>query len=458
MKSPARTAMLILLLQSLAAALGASICFAQVYQNEFGSTGAGNGQFNTPVGIAIDASDNVYVVDTGNNRVQVFDSAGVYQSQFGTAGAGNGQFSSPRSIAIDSAGNIFVTDFGNNRVQRFDSAGVYQGQWGTAGLAAGQFNGPHGIATDSAGGVYVADTGNNRVQKFTGATGALIFAWGTAGSANGQFTTPFAVAVDASDRVYVSDSTGRIQRFDATGLSATYLSTWGGSGRSDGQFLGIRGIDVDPSGNLFATDFSNSRVQQLDSSGSYLVKWGIFGPSAGMFDAPAGVAVNSAGTIYVVDSNNDRVQLFVAPQPATYDATGTWNFLWTNKRTLAQVGIVCTASADSTATMTISQTGDLVTATVLNASYSGFVSGSTYNISRASTEFGTFDYSEEFILTLTSASSGAGNSYSGVTDNAGTYCLGDGVVTIPSQVTGGGGESSGGGGGGGGGCFINSIF
>jgi hypothetical protein len=324
-----------------------------------------------------------------------------------------------------------------------------------ANIGVGALDGPHGIAVDSIGNIYVTDTANSRVVKFNN-NGAQLSQWGSAGTANGQFTTPFAIAVDGSDRVYVSDSTGRIQRFTDIG---TYLGTWGGSGRSDGQFLGIRGIDVDPSGNLFATDFSNSRVQKLDSSGNYLVKWGIFGvpaigfPANGMFDAPAGVAVNSAGTIYVVDSNNDRVQSFVAPQPATYDATGTWNLAWTNKRTIDQVGFTCNPSADSSGSMSITQSGEKIVAVIEGAPYSGFVTGSIYNISRASTEFVTLDYSEELIFNLTSATSGSGNSYSGVTDNAGSYCLGDGVVTISKQVSGGGNDS-----GGGGGCFISSTF
>ena len=278
----------------------------------------------------------------------------------------------------------------------------------------------------------MADSGNNRVVKYNN-NGVQQAQWGSTGTANSQFTTPYAIAVDGSNLVYVSDSTGRIQRFDSSG---TYLGTWGSSGRADGQFLGIRGMDVDSSGNLFATELSNSRVQKLDSSGNYLLKWGIFGFDAGMFDTAAGVAVNGSGTIYVVDSGNDRVQVFVAPAAATFDVTGTLNFSWTNKRTTAQVTYTCVASPDTSGTMTFTQNGNLVSvSTSTGTSLSGFVSGAVYTISRASSDFA--DYTEEFVITFSSSSAGSGTSDQSVTNNAGSYCTGDGLISLSASSSGG---------------------
>ena len=80
----------------------------------------GNDQFNVPLGIAADSSNNVYVADSDNNRVEKFDRNGDYLAQWGSGGSGNGQFANPEGVAVGSAGNfIYVTDIGNNRVEVF---------------------------------------------------------------------------------------------------------------------------------------------------------------------------------------------------------------------------------------------------------------------------------------------------------------------------------------------------
>jgi tripartite motif-containing protein 71 len=131
-----------------------------------GSSGSGNCQFNNPVGIAVDSTDNVYVVDQNNYRIQKFNSSGEYQTKWGTKGYRNGQFQCPQGIAVDSSGNVYVTDWELERVQKFNSSGEFLTKWGNKGEESGQFIHPEGIAVDCFGNVYVADTGNRRVQKF----------------------------------------------------------------------------------------------------------------------------------------------------------------------------------------------------------------------------------------------------------------------------------------------------
>ncbi len=116
------------------------------YLATIGSAGSGNGQFNDPEGIAVDSSGNIYVADSGNNRVQKFNKNGVYQSQFGSGGSGNGQFQYPVGIGFGTGGEIYVTDVGNNRVQIFNSKGTYRGQFGSYGQGNGEFYAPYGIA------------------------------------------------------------------------------------------------------------------------------------------------------------------------------------------------------------------------------------------------------------------------------------------------------------------------
>jgi hypothetical protein len=212
------------------------------------------------------------------------------------------------------------------------------------------------------------------------------------------------------------------------------------------------GISFDAAGNLFVSEFGNSRVQKWDTSGGYLTKWGIFGMSEGRLDWPYGVAVNSQGNIYVVDSRNNRVQVFSPPLPAAYDANGAWTFSWTNKRIVEENGFICEPAANSRNSITLTQNGQYVSITDGGTGYSGFVSGATYNFSAADILAADEIISEEFSITLASQTAGSGNSFTAVTDNMGSYCLGEGDIAITKQAAGGGG------GGGGGGCFISTIL
>jgi hypothetical protein len=116
--------------------------------------------------VAVDSSDNVYVVDSNNNRVQKFTSTGTFITQWGTMGVGNGQFNAPQGIGVDSSGTVYVADAGNNRIQKFTSTGTFIESCGVAGSADGEFLSPQDVATDLAGSMYVADAGNDRIQKF----------------------------------------------------------------------------------------------------------------------------------------------------------------------------------------------------------------------------------------------------------------------------------------------------
>ena len=89
---------------------------------------------------------------------------------------------SPLESAVDSSGDVYVADTGNDRIEKFTSTGTFILQWGSNGTGPGQFNRPWGVAVDSSGNVYVTDTGNSRVEKFTG-SGSFISQWGTQGPA-----------------------------------------------------------------------------------------------------------------------------------------------------------------------------------------------------------------------------------------------------------------------------------
>ena len=236
---------------------------------QFGSYGAGNGQFSGPTSLAINSSNNVFVVDGNNNRIEIFDRNGDYLSQWGSFGTSNGQFSGPAAIAIDGSNNVYVADTGNNRIEKFDLNGSYLSQWGSFGSSNGQLSAPTSIAIDGSNNVYVADQNNWRIEKFD-SNGNYLTNWGSFGSGNGQFSYPGGVAVDGSYNVYVVDSgNNRIEKFNSNGI---YLTQLGGASGSNGPPLNPVAIAVDSSNNLYEAEYG-SFVQKFDSSGNFLTQW-----------------------------------------------------------------------------------------------------------------------------------------------------------------------------------------
>jgi len=333
---------------------------AQEFRFKFGSQGSGDGQFSFPVGIAVDGPGNIYVADTNNHRVQKFDSAVAFQLKFGanggdgTSGSGDGQFINPSSIAVDSSGNIYVADSSNRRVQIFNSVGVFQSmfgwgvktgaaafeictsscQGGSFGSGDGQFRSPDGIAVDIPGNIYVTDMNNHRVQKFNSAVAfQLKFGAnggdGSFGSGDGQFNSPEGIAVDSSGNIYVADTGNkRVQIFDSAGVfqlmfgwgvdtgaeafeTCTSSCQGGEPGTGDGQFDDPVGITVDDSGNIYVADTNNDRVQIFDSAGAFQSKFGSSGTGDGQFNVPRHITLDSTSNIYVVDGDNHRIQKFV---------------------------------------------------------------------------------------------------------------------------------------------------
>src|SRR5512139_1783037 len=113
------------------AAVFVAICSAGVSRAEdppfflfdWGGEGVGGGQFNNPLGVAVDSQGHIYVADYANHRVQKFDSSGGFLLAWGTYGVGSGQFSYPQGIAIDGEDRVYVSEGGNHRIQKFDTNG-----------------------------------------------------------------------------------------------------------------------------------------------------------------------------------------------------------------------------------------------------------------------------------------------------------------------------------------------
>jgi DNA-binding beta-propeller fold protein YncE len=289
---------------------------AATFVTAWGETGDEPGQFRDPLGVAVEraigSAGHVYVADTGNNRIQKFTGDGQFLLEWGSYGAGNGQFKEPRAIAVEfgpgSTGAIYVADTENERIQKFRSDGAFITAWGTAGEGRGQFGAPAGIGVDGDSNVYVTDADLNRIQIFTSG-GAFTLRYGSEGDAPGQFEAPLGIGqIGPPSLVLVADQgNNRIQSFDFNGR---FVRQWGGKGQGDGQFDDPWGVAVG-GGRAFVTDHDNNRVQVFGVTGEFAGTFGSRGNGPGEFDHPTGIAVDHDRGIYVVDTGNNRIQKFV---------------------------------------------------------------------------------------------------------------------------------------------------
>jgi streptogramin lyase len=247
-----------------------------------GIAGSGNGQLKEPYAIAEDSKGNLLVADTGNDRVQVFNSKNEYASQFGKEGTAESQFKEPKGIAVAANGNIFVVDTVNNRVEKFNEKHEFVSAFG------------FGVSNEKA-----------EFEICTSSCKA-----GIAGSGNGQLNTPLGIAVSAvGDVCVIDDANNRLEEFKENG---EYLTKIGTSGTGAGQFKEPKGIAIEPgTGNLWVAETGNERLQELTSSGAYIATVGIKGTGNGQFEEPRGIAITSTGTMYVADVKNNRVQRWV---------------------------------------------------------------------------------------------------------------------------------------------------
>ncbi len=332
------------------------------FLDQFGSSGSNPGQFSNPQGLAVDSLGRVFVADTANHRIQIFDAERlrrpaktplyIWGSRCllregctdpdggGPLVPGEAQFDGATDIAIDAENNVYVVDSGNNAIQKFkiDTActsplkpvvpGVcFVTKWGSRGSASGLFETPLSIAVDSKNRVlYVTDKLNHRIQKFD-LNGVFQRAWGdkcdlsqgtpTGGCrdpdgggplqlGDGQFNEPTAIAVDGAGNVYVADSGNhRIQKFDPNGR---FLARWGRRGTGTAQFDTPRGLTIDGKGDILIIDQGNDRVQKFNTDGRFIELWGGSGKKEGQFEFPQDIGIDAEGNIYVVELLNHRVQ------------------------------------------------------------------------------------------------------------------------------------------------------
>lgn len=271
-----------------------------------GISGSGAGQFNDPVGVALDASGDVWVVDHANNRVEEFSATNGYLATYGSKGTGEAQFKEPDYVAV-SGGNLYVTDAGNVRVEEISKSGAYLGEFGSTGSGAGQFAHPVGIAANpSTGALYVGDPTNSRVEEFSQA-GVYVAQFGSAGTGNGQLKEPAGLAADGGNEIYVVDTgNARVEGWERPTAAPVFDLQFG-----NGDFAHATSDAIDAHGNVWVANAYGNNIQEFAASGAHLATYSEWGTGAGQVKEPIGIAVNQAtGNVYVGDDQNNRVDEF----------------------------------------------------------------------------------------------------------------------------------------------------
>lgn len=175
--------------------------------------------FKQPTGIAADTKFNrLYVTDTHNHYVVVFDLDTLkYIKTIGKRGKEEGEFNYPSHIAVGPTGNLYVSDTMNGRIQIFDTEGKFVRAFGQFGDSPGMFARPKGVAVDSEGHIYVVDSAFNNVQIFS-EEGQILLAFASYGTDRGQLVLPAGISIDKDDYIYVVDSWNRrIEKFEFLG-------------------------------------------------------------------------------------------------------------------------------------------------------------------------------------------------------------------------------------------------
>lgn len=274
-------------------------------------------QFTYPTGMKI-YNDQLYVVDTNEHMIKVFDLDGNFIHQFGKNGREEGAFHRPWNIFF-TGGELYVAAYENDRIDVYDPDGTYKRSFGTYGTGDGQMEGPTALTKDANGTLIVADFFNHRVTRHS-PDGKFISAWNKAddiGSNIGQFNYPFDIDTSPDgDLIYVLDSGNeRVQVFGADG---DYKFKWGGPfARNsliiwfhwfpfDGWFSDPKAITVDNDGRVYVGDSGNKRVQVFDRDGNHISSFGATGPDE--FVYIAGMDFASDGSLFIVDERKRIVQ------------------------------------------------------------------------------------------------------------------------------------------------------
>ncbi len=333
---------------------------------------ATSGSLSYPTAVAVDSADNLYILDYGNVSVRKV-SGGTITTVAGNGKAGFSGDGGPATsasldfvygggVAVDSAGNIYIADSGNERIRKVSGGTIttvagggtnYNSDTGTATSVTLFF--PQGVAVDATGNFYIADTFHDEVEKVSGGMISVVAGTGSAGfSGDGGPATgamlynPSAVAVDSAGNIYIADTLNERIRSVSSGTITTLAGTGNGAYRFSGDGGPATnaslnypdGVAVDGAGNLYIADALNNRIRKVANGTISTVAGngnvglsGDRGPATSaslelslVGNIAGGVTADSAGNVYIADTFNREVREVSNGTIASVTAQGEFNF------------------------------------------------------------------------------------------------------------------------------------
>ena len=321
--------------------------------------------FDSPTGLAVDGGGNLYIADTGNHAVRKMNPAGIVRTVAGIfypAFGGDGGpallagLDSPGAVAVDASGNLYIADTENQRIRRVTTDGVIRtiagnGNPGTGGdggsATAAQLYYPQGVAVDGNSNVYIAGGATVRkvtpagfIQAFAGDRASYGFSGDGGPALAALLDTPRGLAIDGDGNLLVADDyNNRVRAIDTAGIISTAVgrSVEGlpdEASAAAAYFNYPTRVAGDGAGGYYVVDAYNHRVRRISAGGAVTTVAGTGregfsgdgGPAnAATLSYPWGVAADSGGNLYIADTNNSRVRK-VTPAGSISTVAGNGNY------------------------------------------------------------------------------------------------------------------------------------
>lgn len=260
-----------------------------------------------PYSVATDSRGRIIVTDPGAEGVHIFDFVERKYKFIQRADKSKNPMKTPQCVAVDAQDNIYVTDSEEGMIFVFEPSGKFVRAIGSLKGGEGYFKRPTGIAVDSAAGrIYVTDTLRDQVFVLD-MQGTILQTIGKEGQGDGEFNYPTEVRLDGQNLLVVDAMNFRIEAFDRAGK---FEYAFGKPGDHAGAMFRAKAVSVDSEGDIYLVDSLWSMVQVFNRQGQLLYYFGEQGVHAGQFQSPTGLFIDKQDRVFVVDSFNHRIQQF----------------------------------------------------------------------------------------------------------------------------------------------------